>query len=278
MKKFRIHPLFIPVAVILILSGKGLLFAYAFLAVLLHELGHYLSAKKKGYEIESLTITPYGALLSAESGLPDKDAFFVSAAGPIVNLSLALATVALWWIFPSCYGFTLDFFKANTAIGVFNLLPLYPLDGSRMLLSAVKDKLKCLKIMRITGLVVAAVCLVLFIISAFFKISYSLFLVSCMLISGILNDSKREKYMLLFKRAYYVKDFDKPLIKKELFVFPTMKIKKLLSSLSDSALYTVSVLDKGMKVKKVLDDKDLENMFFYDKEKTVGEYVSEEKE
>ncbi len=278
MKKFRIHPLFIPVAVILILSGKGLLFIYTFIAVLLHETGHYLSAKKKGYETESLTITPYGALLSAESGLPDKDAFFVSAAGPVVNLSLALATVALWWIFPSCYGFTLYFFKANIAIGVFNLLPLYPLDGSRMLLSAVKDKLRCLKILRITGLVVAAICLVLFVISAFFKISYSLFLVSCMLISGILNDSKKEKYTLLFKRAYYVKDFNKPLIKKELFVFPTMKIKKLLSSLTDSALYTVSVLDKGMKIQKVLNDKDLENMFFYDKEKTVGEYVSEEKE
>lgn len=272
MKSFRIHPLFFPMALFLIISGKGGLLACSFACVLLHELAHYASAKQKGYKIDSLTVTPYGALLSAESGLPDKDAFFVCVAGPLANLALALCTVAIWWVFPAAYSYTLDFFRANIAIGVFNLLPLYPLDGGRMVLSVAKNKSKCLSFLRILSLVVAIICFVAFFVSAFFKISYALFLTGCMLLSGVSKEGSDEKYRLLISRAYYIKDCSRPLEKKELCVFPSLPIKRLLRHLNGNTLYTVCLLDENMKIKKVFTDEDLEKMFFFDKEKTVGEY------
>lgn len=273
MKKFRLHPLFIPVALFFIMDGKALLLLYTLLTVLLHEYAHYLSPKNRGFSIRNLRLTPYGAVISADSGLPDKDAFFVSAAGPLFNLSFAVAIVALWWIFPSTYGFTLQLFKANLAIGIFNLLPLYPLDGSRMILSAVKNKEKCLKVLKIFSVSVAIVCLVLFVVSAFFTIAYPLFLVAFMLLCGVFTDGKEEKYTLIFNKAYYLKDCSKPLEKRELFVLPSLKIKRLLHELKNDAFYSVSVLDQNMKIQRVLNDDDLERMFFFDKNKTVNDFI-----
>lgn len=273
MKKFRVHPLFLPFALFLFASGKGLLFLYSVIAVSLHEYAHYAIAKSYGYGVKKLTLAPYGAVLSAECGLPDKAYFFTCSAGPACNLILALTTAAIWWAFPSTYAFTLDFFKANVAIGAFNLLPLFPLDGSRMLLSAVKNKLNCLKILRIVSLVFAGLCLALFVVSAFFKISYSLFLVAVTLIFGSLEEGKEEKYALLFKRAYYLKDCSRPLIKKELFVYTSLKIKRLLRELNNEAIYVVNVMDNNMKTKKVLREEDLEKMFFFDSDKTIGEFL-----
>jgi len=273
MRKFRIHPLFIPCGLFFVLTGKGILFLYSIIAVLLHELAHYVAAKNRGFAVSEFKLTPYGAVLSAETGLPDKAAFYVCAAGPLCNLALALLTVSLWWIVPSAYSFTLDFFRANIAIGVFNLLPLYPLDGSRMVLSAVKNKKRCLKLLKILSAAAAAVCLALFVVSAFFKISYSLFLVALILISGIMTDGEKERYRLIFNSAYYLKDCSKPLKKEELCVTPSLKIKKLLRELKNDAIYVVTVLDGNLKIKKVLGDEDLEKMFFFDSEKTVGDFL-----
>ncbi len=274
MKKFRLNPLFIPLAVILLFLGKGRLFFLSFLAVALHETAHSISARNRGYVINTLSLAPYGAVLGCDGGIADEDAFFIYIAGPASNIAVAFSLVSIWWLFPSTYSYTLDFFRVNLALGIYNLLPLFPLDGGRIVLSIAKNKKKALSILNIVSLTLAVICLVLFVVSAFYKISFSLFLVSLNLFVGVLFDGKKEKYVLAFNRDRLFADMTAPLTKRELYVHGSVKVKNLLKKLRRDEIYVVTVVDSRGKIKQVLTEEDLEKMFFGDRELTVDVYLS----
>lgn len=115
----------------------ALLFAASLLA---HELGHALVARRAGIETAEITLWMFGgvAKITAEPSTP-RDEARIAAAGPAVSLlssalgvALALALgavgapagiVTLAWLVG----------VSNATLGVFNLLPGFPLDGGRLL-------------------------------------------------------------------------------------------------------------------------------------------------
>lgn len=62
---------------------------------------------------------------------PKRDMIWVAAAGPLANLFLAVCLTALFRVFRT--GLLLDAVYFNLALAVFNLVPIPPLDGSRIL-------------------------------------------------------------------------------------------------------------------------------------------------
>lgn len=50
--KFRVHPLFYALALLLVLFGQAAAFVWAFAAVCLHEAGHALAARARGYVLK----------------------------------------------------------------------------------------------------------------------------------------------------------------------------------------------------------------------------------
>lgn len=269
LKKNPIHPLFFAYAIVLVLVGKGGMLLCTVLAVALHETAHRLVAKRRGYRLTKFRLTPFGAILSAEPGMADPDLFAVAVAGPAANLILSISFVALWWIFPSAYGHTVELFYANLAIGCFNLLPLYPLDGSRILSSFARDKRKLLRVLRVCGYVSSAIFAGLFIVSIFYKVSFSLALVSVMLYIGSAFDAKNERYTLAIKDLFFLRDGSRPLEKKELLVQAKTKVGSILRALKNDAIYTVKVVDEKMKTIRVLNPDDLEKLFFRDRNEPV---------
>jgi Zn-dependent protease len=106
MKKLKIiiNPLIVLLAILLFTLNLGIVFINYLVAIILHELGHYFVAKNKGYKLNNLKLTPYGASISSESKILErKSEVIIAIAGPIVNAILIVVTICLWWLFPEIY-------------------------------------------------------------------------------------------------------------------------------------------------------------------------------
>ncbi|MEL6344446.1 MAG: site-2 protease family protein, partial [Myxococcota bacterium] len=111
--------------------GTTLLGVALFGSVLLHELGHALTARHFGIDTQSITLYPFGgiAALTAEPQTPRAE-LWIAIAGPLVNFALAAIAAPLALL--AVPGAAL-FAGMNLVLGLFNLLPAFPMDGGRVL-------------------------------------------------------------------------------------------------------------------------------------------------
>ncbi len=128
----RLHiSLLIVIALLSIFSGAGLLTILIlavgiFGSVALHELGHSMVARAKGGYIHEIVLYPIGGAAKI-SNLPKRplDEIMVALAGPAVSLILALIFSQIERL--AFLGYL------NKMLFLFNLLPVFPMDGGRVL-------------------------------------------------------------------------------------------------------------------------------------------------
>lgn len=118
-------------AVLLLLFPPVLLFSILS-AALLHELGHYAAIRLMKGTVKQLTIIPLGAEMTVAGQLSYPKELVLAAAGPAVNLLLAVLLSHLGARWEICYLFG----GVHLVLGVFNLLPILPLDGGMLLWNA----------------------------------------------------------------------------------------------------------------------------------------------
>lgn len=209
MKKF--HPAFLVFSLVLLFCGYGIFFLTYLIAIILHELGHSLVAKKLGYKLKNFYLMPYGACLSYDDTFVENDELKIAIAGPITSLLVGFLCISLWWIFPVTYNYTENFVLANFAIAVFNFLPAFPLDGSRVLINLLTEKItrkKALKITVIFNYALSLLFVLLFIISIFSYVNFSFIIIALFLFLGIFDASFQGKYL-----PYYCFDKKKNIYK-----------------------------------------------------------------
>ena len=107
-----------------------------------HELGHALTARAFGYGTRDITLSLLGGCASLIA-LPRKawQEFLTAIAGPGVSFALAgLAFLALMFIPLDQWTSTLLFYAVwmNLMLGIFNLLPGFPMDGGRVFRSVMR--------------------------------------------------------------------------------------------------------------------------------------------
>ena len=111
-----------------------------FASLLLHELGHALQARRDGVEIEGINLWLFGGVAQFKGGFPSAGAEFrIAIAGPLVSLVLGVLFVLVAGIagLPSAVDGVLTWLGfTNLILLAFNLLPALPLDGGRVLRSA----------------------------------------------------------------------------------------------------------------------------------------------
>lgn len=117
----------------------GLGFALSvFACVLLHEFGHALVARRFGIETRRITLLPIGGVAELERSPRDPRAeLWIAAAGPAVNFAiagvLALAGFAVGFGSGGLWPLVLSgLMWANLMLGLFNLVPAFPMDGGRV--------------------------------------------------------------------------------------------------------------------------------------------------
>ena len=101
-------------------------------SVLLHELGHALAARYYGIGTDNITLYPFGGIASI-TGNPRsaRQEFVIAIAGPAVNFGLFVILALLWG--GTGWPALLTGAAINLLMGLFNLLPAFPMDGGRVL-------------------------------------------------------------------------------------------------------------------------------------------------
>ena len=109
-----------------------------FLAVLVHELAHALYGQAKGAQVRDITLLMIGGV-SSMTEMPKKlkDEAVMAAVGPLTSLLLGALFYGLYKVTGTA-SFNLRFAlfyvaQLNLALGVFNLIPAFPMDGGRVL-------------------------------------------------------------------------------------------------------------------------------------------------
>jgi Zn-dependent protease/CBS domain-containing protein len=123
----------------------GILTSFLFFgSVLLHELMHSVVAQRKGIHIEAITLFVLGGVSQITSEPKTaKDEFRMAIAGPLSSLVLGGIFWGIWFAWRGSNTGSAQFVAAiaywlgyiNLALGVFNLVPGFPLDGGRVLRS-----------------------------------------------------------------------------------------------------------------------------------------------
>jgi Zn-dependent protease/CBS domain-containing protein len=110
-----------------------------FFSILLHELGHSVTAISLGISVRSITLFLFGGVAELESeARRPRDEFLIAIAGPAVSglVCLLFSVVCLWSPADGPLGVvSLWLALLNGGVTVFNLLPGFPLDGGRVLRS-----------------------------------------------------------------------------------------------------------------------------------------------
>lgn len=120
----------------------GSMTIFFFMSVLTHELSHSVLAKRQGIPVHGITLFIFGGVsrLSREPDGPWKE-FVIAVIGPVSSLLLAGIFGGAWYALGSGNS-TLEVMLfllawSNFSLGVFNILPGYPLDGGRVLRAAI---------------------------------------------------------------------------------------------------------------------------------------------
>ena len=153
-----ISPAAIVVAVCAVLIGKLELMLLGMLALTLHELAHALAAMAAGKGISEIELSPLGFCARLDSAVIDAgDALFIASAGPLFSLFAGLGSYSAFQSGIAGNDIVKDFAALNVAIASINMLPALPLDGGRMLCSALRQVVKA-KTAVIIGSVIGILC------------------------------------------------------------------------------------------------------------------------
>jgi len=127
--------------------GFGFFVALLFVCVLLHELGHALTARRYGVSTKDIIISPIGGVARLRR-MPRKpwSEFWVAIMGPAVNIAIALILAIIISVTPlsfipagapsQLFGNIANLFPLlmwiNLGLVIFNLIPAFPMDGGRI--------------------------------------------------------------------------------------------------------------------------------------------------
>lgn len=127
-KQISFHPIFLLCTMIAFMTGFIKPYLLLFYLFSIHECGHILTALYYHWKIKKIIILPFGGLTIFEESLnrPMKEEFMITIMGPIFQ---TIAYLLLAPIVDKPYFLTL-----HLSFLCFNLLPIYPLDGSKIVL------------------------------------------------------------------------------------------------------------------------------------------------
>ncbi|MFK2824522.1 M50 family metallopeptidase [Bacillus sp. B190/17] len=268
MKNVHVHPLLWGVTGVCVLTGTFLHLLLIFIVIAIHELGHVLAAHLLGWRVKKIIFLPFGGAAEVDEygNRPLQEELLVVLAGPLQHL----------WMFAAAWlmhggGFLPDqiyeaFLQINMAILLFNLLPIYPLDGGKLLMllfSIAKPFLSAFRLVIIcSACLLFCLQIIVFLFFPFHLQAWAIFIYLAWTLWRAWKEKRYSFMRFLLERHYGNKgsaDFLKPLTAPA--GEPVMNV---LERFQRNAKHIIYVTDEG-KQKGRLDENELLYAYFSEK-------------
>lgn len=215
--KIEFHYTYILVALGFILTGYFSNLIVFTSIIIIHELGHFIIAKYYHFKVEKIIIYPYGGLVKINNPINTK-----------INKELNVAISGIF--FQIIYYFIIIFLYQkgiireyifnlykiyNYSILLFNILPIHPLDGSKII-NLLLSKILPFNIANKLNIIISIITLIIILNINYYNFNYTLILTVGILIDNIIKYQKQIKYI-----------FNKFLLERYIYKMTYKKTKKI---------------------------------------------------
>lgn len=259
----RISRYLIPYIILIwVVSFKSQLLI-GFAIIFIHELIHLMTARILGYSGFSIDIIPIGTSLilkDLDEASPKED-IIISLSGPMGNFIIA----AIFYVLNELLGYQwmYHFVNYNIVIGIFNLIPAFPLDGGRILRALLNLKFiykKANKIALNISICIGYIFGVFFLVTLFMNSINVDLLFFCIFILGV---SYREKRRIAYIIMGYIVKKKEKLIRRgylenrSVSVYYKLNLLQLIELVDKNKYNEFIVLDDNMNVIGILYEEDI---------------------
>lgn len=269
------------ILLILLICSYNNIFIFAFIWVFLHEIAHILVAFKYGCKFYNIGFHIFGlnVELAEISTLKDKDKIAVYIVGALFNIISAITFYFISFKYKNIFVETS--INLNIGLAFFNLLPAYPLDGSRVLEILLSKKILFKRAQRIISIIsyiiaglfiISGICIYIFLHS----LNFSMLLGAIIIVYITRMEEQTSMYItmgnVIKKRKKLLKD--NFIENKSISVYYKQGLVNVLALVDRNKFNTFYILNDDMKLIYILHEDELIEALKSYGNMTVEEYIN----
>lgn len=260
--KLKINPFLWIIVFLAIITGYFRTLILLFSIIFIHEMGHVIAAYYFKWRIKKIELLPFGGVAEVEEygNRPFKEELVVVLAGPfqhILMLAFAYISHHLGWMEKDFYKTFVEF---NIMLLTFNLLPVWPLDGGKLLLLLYAKQFPYKKAHRIMLTTSLTLLLLMLAFSTFyFPFQLNIWIIATFLLISHYTEWKQRQFLFmrfLTERLYGTKRGKM----KKLIVDPNKQIKDVVTLFYKDCQHEI-VIKGSYSFKKISEERILHTMF-----------------
>ncbi|MEQ2526385.1 M50 family metallopeptidase [Bacillaceae bacterium CLA-AA-H227] len=278
LNKIYIHPLLWVVVAIAVVTAHFIELSLLLLIIFIHEMGHAVAASFFSWRVKRISFLPFGGVaeIDEHGNRPLKEEAIVTLAGPIQHLwLLAVAFFLYEFNLISDFIYT-NFVQFNLMILIFNLLPIWPLDGGKFVFLWLSIKESFPKAFRQTlHISIFALSIFVLMILLVEPVNLNVWIIVAFIIFTLRYEWKQSRYVFIrfLMERYYGKTSEfrklKPIVVEE-----DDLLIDVLEQFQRGYKHPI-VIEKDGKETGLLDENELLHAYFAEKQLTakVGELL-----
>jgi stage IV sporulation protein FB len=268
LKQVNVHPLLWLVIALAVLTARFLELSMLLMIIFIHELGHAVAASVFSWRIKKITLLPFGGVaeMDEHGNRPLFEEAIVILAGPFQHIWLiggAFCFYELSWLSPEHFRLFLSY---NMMVLLFNLLPIWPLDGGKLVFLLL-SYYKSFPIAHRMTILVSLVCMVLF---AGFTIvlmpnNLNVWIILAFLLFSLYHEWKQHRFIFMrfLLERYYGKRSDLRVL-RPLKVAEDELVVHVLERFCRGCKHPIIIEENG-KEKAILDENEILHAVFAEK-------------
>lgn len=256
-----------------VLTGQFLELLTLFAIVFIHEMGHVCAALLAGATVKSVQLLPFGgvAVIEDHGRLTAGQEIVIALAGPLQNGILILMATVLQQTGFGGSAYLAYFIQANAIIALFNLLPVLPLDGGKIVQAALSLVLPYYYTLLWGGRVSIAVSLLMLVYSLLplgtgEGLRLNLFMIGAFLLYSNFTDQRNLPYrflgFLMSREAAYERQLQSGSTARPIVAVAAKPLEDILRLFKRNHYHFVYVMNEDNHVVAVLPEQRLISSYF----------------